>query len=145
MITKVSSILRQKTIDNVLSVTPDTPVIEALEIMSENNIGALLIIENEELKGIFSERDYARKGIIQGRKAKSTPMSEVMTSNVFTVKTDSNIKDCMELMSEKHFRHLPVVNDDGKAVGVLSVGDIVTALIKEQRQHIKFLERYISG
>lgn len=145
MITKVSSILRQKSIHEVLSVTPETTVIEALEIMGKYNIGALLIIENEELKGIFSERDYARKGILKGRKAKSTLMSEVMTANVFTVKENANIKDCMELMSEKHFRHLPVVDDQGKAIGVLSVGDIVTALIKEQRQHIKFLERYISG
>lgn len=145
MITKVSSILRQKEIHEVLSVTPETTVIEALEIMSKYNIGALLIIENEILKGIFSERDYARKGIIKGRKAKSTPMTEVMTTNVFTVKQTANIKDCMELMSEKHFRHLPVVTDEGKVIGVLSVGDIVIALIKEQRQHIKFLERYISG
>ncbi|SOE22549.1 CBS domain-containing protein [Spirosomataceae bacterium TFI 002] len=145
MITKVSSILRQKEIREVISVTPETTVIEALEIMSKYNIGALLIIENEVLKGIFSERDYARKGIIKGRKAKSTPMTEVMTTNVFTVKEQTNIKDCMELMSEKHFRHLPVVTDEGKVIGVLSVGDIVIALIKEQRQHIKFLERYISG
>jgi CBS domain-containing protein len=145
MITKVSSILRQKKIDNVLSVTPDTTVIQALEKMSEYNIGALLVIENEVLKGIFSERDYARKGILQGRKAKSTAMTEVMTANVYTVKETMNIKDCMELMSEKHFRHLPVVDDDGKVVGVLSISDVVSALIKEQRQHIKFLERYISG
>lgn len=145
MITKVKRLLRDKNIQEVLSVSPSTTVIEALEIMSQYNIGALVVIEEGKLKGIFSERDYARKGIIKGRKAKSTPMSDVMTPNVFTVKEDMNIKNCMELMSDKKFRHLPVVNEEGTCTGVLSVGDLVTALIREQRQHIKFLERYISG
>lgn len=145
MITKVKRLLRDKNIQEVLSVSPDTTVIDALEIMSKYNIGALVVVEDGVLKGIFSERDYARKGIIKGRKAKSTMMSEVMTPNVFTVKEEMNIKDCMEIISEKKFRHLPVVNDEGTCVGVLSVGDFVTALIREQRQHIKFLERYISG
>ncbi|MDP5122149.1 MAG: CBS domain-containing protein, partial [Spirosomaceae bacterium] len=88
--------------------------------------------------------DYARKGIVQGRKAKSTAMSEVMTPKVFTVEPDMTVRDCMQIMSDRHFRHLPVL-DEGKVVGLLSVGDIVTNLITEQRQHINFLESYISS
>lgn len=145
MVTKVRELLENKGIQEILFVGPSTPVIDALAKMAEYNIGALLVMENGELKGIFSERDYARKGIIKGRKAKSTFMSEVMTPNVYTVQLDGNIKDCMEIMSERKFRHLPVVDENKKVVGVLSVGDIVTALIIEQRQHIKFLEGYISG
>ncbi|MCB0576000.1 MAG: CBS domain-containing protein, partial [Saprospiraceae bacterium] len=97
-----------------------------------------------KLIGIFSERDYARKGILQGRKAKSTPVTEVMTPNVFTVSSDKSLQDCMKLFSEKRIRHLPVV-DDGKVAGVLSIGDIVNAIIREQSNHIQFLEQYITG
>lgn len=145
MVTKVNAILEQKNIKEIISAKPDTMVIEALEIMAKYNIGVLVVLDNEKLVGIFSERDYARKGIINGRKAKSTPMTEVMTANVITVTPEMNIKDCMEIMSERKFRHLPVMNEDEKVVGVLSVGDIVSALIIEQRQHINFLEKYIAG
>ena len=145
MVTKVSTLLENKKIQEILHVKPNTTVIAALEMMAKFNIGALLVMENNELKGIFSERDYARKGIIKGRKAKSTSMEEVMTTNVISVQHDKSIKECMEIMSEGKFRHLPVLDDDKKVVGVLSVGDIVTALILEQRQHIKYLENYISG
>lgn len=145
MVTKVSAILEQKKIKDIISAKPDTMVIEALEIMAKYNIGVLVVLDGDKLVGIFSERDYARKGIINGRKAKSTPMTEVMTANVYTVKPEMNIKDCMEIMSERKFRHLPVMNDDDKVIGVLSVGDIVSALIIEQRQHINFLEKYIAG
>lgn len=144
MATIVKKLLDLKSIQKILSVEPETTVYEALAVMSENNIGALLVMKDEKLVGIFSERDYARKGIIKGRKAKSTPMTEVMTSNVFTVNSTTDILDCMELMSSKKFRHLPVV-DENIVVGVLSVGDIVTALIKEQRHHINFLESYITS
>jgi CBS domain-containing protein len=144
MATSVKALLESKKIKSVLSVTPETTVYEALYIMAEHNIGALLVMENNELVGIFSERDYARKGIILGRKAKSTAMSEVMTPNVFTVGAEMNTTDCMELMSAKKFRHLPVVDGD-KVIGVLSVGDIVTALMNEQKQHINFLESYIAS
>ncbi len=144
MVTKVDAILASKNINQIITLCPENTVIEALEVMAQHNIGAVLVMENDKLVGIFSERDYARKGIVQGRKAKSTPLADVMTANVFTVSSDMNIKDCMEIMSERKFRHLPVVND-GKVAGILSVGDIVTALILEQRQHIKFLESYIAG
>lgn len=119
-------------------------VIEALQLMAEKNIGAVLVMDGERLAGIFSERDYARKGIIQGRKAKSTPVTEVMTANVITVTTDMSIEDCMNLFNSKRIRHLPVV-EDGKVTGLLSIGDIVHAIIQEQSTHIQFLEQYISG
>lgn len=141
---KVRDILAQKQIKHIISVTPATTVIDALKIMAEKNIGAVVVMENDKLVGIFSERDYARKGIVQGRKAKSTAMSEVMTPKVFTVEPDMTVRDCMQIMSDRHFRHLPVL-DEGKVVGLLSVGDIVTNLITEQRQHINFLESYISS
>lgn len=131
--------------DRVLwSVTPDHMVIDALQLMAEKNIGAVLVMDGERLAGIFSERDYARKGIIKGRKAKSTPVAEVMTANVFTVTLDMSIEDCMNLFSSKRIRHLPVM-DDGKVIGLLSIGDIVNAIIREQSIHIQFLEQYISG
>lgn len=142
MPTSVKNLLNNKKINAVISVTPETTVYEALGVMAESNVGAVLVMENEELKGIFSERDYARKGIIHGRKAKSTPMTEVMTSNVFSVESTMTTKDCMEMMSAKKIRHLPVV-DESKVVGVLSVGDIVSEMLNEQKEHINFLESYI--
>lgn len=143
---KVRNILNEKKIKEIISVKPNTTVIETLEIMAKFNIGAVVVMNDEnELVGIFSERDYARKGIVQGRKAKSTSMEEVMTPKVFTVGPDMTVRECMELMSERKFRHLPVKDENGNVIGVLSVGDIVTALIKEQRSHINFLESYITS
>lgn len=141
---KVSQILDSKPQSAVYAVTPSQMVIEALELMSARNIGAVMVMEGERLVGIFSERDYARKGIIQARKAKSTPLSEVMTANVFTVGPQSSIDDCMQLMSEKKFRHLPVL-DGSQVIGLISIGDVVTAIIGEQRDHIQNLEQYISS
>jgi CBS domain-containing protein len=142
MPTSVKNLLNNKKVNTVISVSPETTVYEALGVMEASNVGAVLVMENEELKGIFSERDYARKGIIHGRKAKSTPMTEVMTSNVFSVNSTMTTTDCMEMMSVKKIRHLPVV-DDFKVIGILSVGDIVNQMLVEQKEHIKFLESYI--
>ena len=140
----VAKLLAVKPKGTIWSVTPEHMVIDALALMSEKNIGAVVVMDNEKLVGIFSERDYARKGIIQGRKAKSTPVSEVMTSKLFTVTPDMDIEDCMTLFSEKRIRHLPVMQGEA-LLGVLSIGDIVTAIIQEQSTHIQFLEQYISG
>lgn len=140
----VHKLLEGKMNQAVWSVTPDHMVIEALQLMAEKNIGAVLVMDGERLAGIFSERDYARKGIIQGRKAKSTPVTEVMTANVFSVSPDMSINDCMQLFSSKRIRHLPVLDGD-KVVGLLSIGDIVNAIIQEQNNHIQFLEQYITG
>lgn len=140
----VKRLLEGKQVNRLCSLTPDKMVIDALDLMSRENIGAVMILEGERLVGIFSERDYARKGIIQGRKAKTTPVTEVMTKNVYTVTPEKSLEDCMQLFSDKHIRHLPVVSDD-QVVGMLSIGDIVTAIIKEQKEHIQFLEKYISS
>lgn len=140
----VEKLLSTKPKGVVWHVTPEHMVIDALSLMAEKNIGAVLVMDGDRLAGIFSERDYARKGIIQGRKAKSTPVTEVMTANVFTVTSKMSIEDCMQLFSSKRIRHLPVV-DDGKVTGLLSIGDIVSAIIHEQTTHIQFLEQYISG
>ena len=140
----VQKLLEGKKINKIFTLTPEHMVIDALDLMSQNNIGAVMVMEGERLAGIFSERDYARKGIIKGRKAKSTPLTEVMTHNVFTVNPDMNIDDCMKLFSDKHIRHLPVIAGS-EVVGMLSIGDIVNAIMQEQKQHIQFLEQYISG
>ena len=130
--------------NKTFTVTPEHMVIEALELMAEKNIGAVMVMDGPRLAGIFSERDYARKGIIAGRKAKSTPVTEVMTANLFTVSPEMDIEDCMQLFSDKRIRHLPVL-DHGVVVGMISIGDIVTAIMNEQKTHINFLEQYISG
>ncbi|MFT7248597.1 MAG: CBS domain-containing protein [Algoriphagus sp.] len=145
MVTKVKTLLAKKALKEIVFVRPETTVIEALEVLSKYQIGAVLVMEGEEMKGIFSERDYARKGIIQGRKAKSTLMVEVMTANVISADLDMDIRGCMELMNDNNFRHLPVLDKNGKVVGLLSTRDIVNGLILEQRQHINYLENYISG
>jgi len=140
----VQKLLEGKKINKIFTLTPEHMVIDALDLMSQNNIGAVMVMDGGRLAGIFSERDYARKGIIKGRKAKSTPLTEVMTHNVFTVNPDMNIDDCMKLFSDKHIRHLPVIAGS-EVVGMLSIGDIVNAIMQEQKQHIQFLEQYISG
>jgi len=140
----VKQLLAGKTHNRIWSVRSDQTVIEALELMAERNIGAILVMDGEELCGIFSERDYARKGILQGRKAKSTPITEVMTAGVFIVEPHHSMEDCMKLMSEKRIRHLPVL-DQNHVIGLLSIGDIVNAMISEQKNRIKSLEHYITG
>ncbi len=140
----VRQLLADKPTNAVYALHPDQMVIEALELMAVRQVGAVMIIDQDRLVGIFSERDYARKGILVGRKAKSTPVTEVMTPNVFVVTPEQNIEDCMKLMSEKHFRHLPVVEND-RVIGLLSIGDIVSAMLREQENHIQNLEQYITG
>jgi CBS domain-containing protein len=139
---KVSQLLGAKGSD-VYSVTSDVTVYDALKLMGEKNIGALPIIENGELKGIVSERDYARKVILQGKSSKSTPVSDIMTANVITVNLNNSIEDCMELMSNRRIRHLPVV-DEGRVVGLLSVSDIVKIIIQNQKEVIDNLHNYIT-
>jgi CBS domain-containing protein len=140
----VRRLLKNKTMPRIIALRPDNTVIEALQVMEEKNVGAIMVMEGEHLVGIFSERDYARKGIIKGRKAKSTPLTEVMISDVITVNPDMDIEDCMNLFIDKFIRHLPVVEND-KVIGMLSIGDIVNAIIQEQVDHINFLEQYIKG
>ncbi|MEI9920459.1 MAG: CBS domain-containing protein [Bacteroidota bacterium] len=129
---------------NVFSVTPTTIVYNAIEIMAEKNIGALLITENDRLIGIFSERDYARKIILKGRSSKETTIGELMTKDPVTVTPESSIEDCMELMTTRRFRHLPVM-EGSTVVGVISITDVVRSIIEEQKSTISHLQSYIAG
>ncbi|CAG4998692.1 Inosine-5'-monophosphate dehydrogenase [Dyadobacter sp. CECT 9275] len=141
---QVYQVLAGKSFDAIWSISKDKTVFQALELMAEKNIGAVLVIEDGALIGIFSERDYARKVILLGRASRETLVADVMTSKVITVETDQKIEDCMQIMSDKHIRHLPV-NRKGKLIGIISINDIVSAIIREQKAHIKSLESYISG
>jgi CBS domain-containing protein len=141
--TYVSQLLKTKGRD-VWSVTPDTPVYDALKLMADKNIGALLVLEKGKLVGIFSERDYARKIILKGKTSRHTPVREIMSPKVYYVRPDQSIEDCMALMTDKRIRHLPVMEDD-EVVGVISIGDVVKAIISEQEFVIRQLENYISG
>ena len=138
----VKDILRSKRHD-IISITPDTTVYEALVIMSENNIGALVVLDGETLAGIMSERDYARKVILHGKSSREMQVGEIMTSNVISVSPDQSVQECMGRMTDKHIRHLPVLEND-RVVGIISIGDVVKAIISEQEYTIKLLEEYIS-
>jgi CBS domain-containing protein len=140
----VKRLLQSKDSHEVCTLTPQHMVMDALALMGEKNIGSVVIMDGDQIAGIFSERDYARKGIVQGRKAKSTPVCEVMTEAVHPVTLDMDIEDCMQRFVEERVRHLPVV-EDGRLIGLLSIGDIVNAIIQEQNVHIRFLEQYITG
>lgn len=130
--------------DLVWTVKPDTSVFDALKIMAEKDIGALLVVENEEIAGIFSERDYARKLELLGKTSKDTSVEQLMTDRVFCVSMATTVGECMALMTEKRIRHLPVI-DDGKLVGFISIGDVVKSIIAEQEYLIEHLESYIVG
>jgi CBS domain-containing protein len=129
---------------SVLSVSPDAPVIDAVRIMAESHVGALLVMQDGLLIGIISERDYARKVVLLGRSSSDTPVRDIMTAQVVTVPPDASVHDAMQLMTQHRVRHLPVVS--GTAVhGVVSIGDLVKSVIEEQQHHIQNLETYIRG
>jgi len=139
----VQFILNQKP-DVLYSVTKDSSVYNALELMMDKNISALLVMDGEELQGIFTERDYARKVILQGKASKTTSMAEVMTDKVITVTPSQQVEHCMAIMTEKHIRHLPVA-ENGKIVGFISIGDLVRHVIEDQKSTIEHLQSYISS
>ncbi|WP_293309862.1 CBS domain-containing protein [Pedobacter sp. UBA5917] len=128
----------------IISVTENISVLDALKVMTEKNISAVLVMENEKLQGIFTERDYARKIILQGKSSKDTLIKEAMTANPISIKLSDSIDLCMELMTDKHIRHLPVV-ENGEVKGMVSIGDVVKFIIADQKQTISQLESYISG
>ncbi|MEQ1553776.1 MAG: CBS domain-containing protein [Ferruginibacter sp.] len=128
----------------VFSITASITVYEAIKIMGEKNIGALLVIENDVLKGILSERDYARKVVLKDKTSRGTLVKDIMTENVITITPNQTIENCMELMSTKHIRHLPVC-DSNKVVGIISISDIVTAIINSQKETIEHLHSYITS
>ena len=140
----LQQILNEKKHKELISSAPDRPVFDALVILAEYKIGALAIMQGDKLVGIFSERDYAREIVLQGRSSKTTQLQEVMSSKVITGKPDDLVDAAMSLMSEKRIRHLPIV-DDNKVVGMLSLGDLVKETITYQQNLIKQLENYIRG
>ena len=128
----------------VWSIPPDALVYEAIKLMADKGVGALLVMEGQRLVGIVSERDYARKVILQGKSSRDTPVREIMTAKVFYVRPDQTVEECMAVMTAHRIRHLPVLDDD-HLLGVVSIGDLVKALLSEQEVRIQQLEQYIMG
>ena len=126
-------------------VAPADTVFHALSVMAQNDVGALLVLDGERLVGIFSERDYARKIILQGKSSKETQVREIMSDRVVYVTPSATLDECMALMTQKHFRHLPILNDDQSVAGIISIGDLVMETISSQQFLIAELERYIAG
>lgn len=139
----VKDILRDKGYE-VWSITPDATVYDALKFMADKNVGALLVLDGQAVVGMVSERDYARKVILHGRSSREIRVREIMTSKVYYVHPEQNIQECMALMTDKRVRHLPVLEND-RLVGVISIGDVVKAIIAEHESTIKHLEDYITG
>ena len=139
-----AQILKSKPEQTVHTVTPSTSVFDAVKLMAEKNIGALLVMEDVKIVGIITERDYARKIVLIGRSSKETPVRDIMTSPVMSVRPSQTNEECMALMTENRVRHLPVM-DNGKLLGLISIGDLVKDIISEQQFIIQQLEHYIAG
>jgi CBS domain-containing protein len=137
----VDQILKEKGTETY-RIGPDAPVLDALKLMADKHVGALLVMSGETLAGILSERDYARKVVLLGRSSSDTPVSQIMSSKVTTVTRSASVNDCLGLMTDRRIRHLPVVEND-RVLGMLSIGDLVKAVIDDQRHHIEDLERFI--
>ena len=140
----VADVLKSKAHQAVHTITPGALVFDALKLMADKNIGALLVMEGERIAGIITERDYARKIVLMSRSSKETPVREIMTSAVMYVRPDQTSEECMVLMTENRLRHLPVM-DGNKLLGLISIGDLVKAIIADQEFTIGQLEHYISG
>jgi len=128
----------------IISIVQDASVFDAIKLMADRAVGSLLVMDGDNLQGIVTERDYARKVIIKGRSSESTPVADIMTTDLITASPDQSVNDCMGLMSKKRIRHLPVIAD-GKVAGLISIGDLVQAIISDQQEEIEQLEQYISG
>jgi len=140
----IRQILQGKSVNALYSVSSDQTVLAGLKVMADKNIGALLVVDDGELTGIFSERDYARKVILKDRHSDDTLIVDVMTANVITIEPEQSLEDCMIIMSDRHIRHLPVM-EKGNLIGIISINDVVTAIIRDQKTRIDSLESYISG
>jgi len=139
----VSQILDRKG-GRVVTIAEDQPVLEAVRLMAEHHIGAVLVMRGDELAGIASERDYARKVVLQGRSSSDTPVATIMSSPVVCVAPSESVGDCMAIMTERHIRHLPVL-EGGRILGIVSIGDLVKEVIEDQKQEISYLQQYISS
>lgn len=130
---------------SIFTITPEASVFEALQVMADHNLTVLMVVENDQLCGIISERDYARKIVLRGKNSKDTPVQEIMTAAPFTVRPEQTLDDCMTLMIEKRIRHLPVVSVNNQILGIVSIRDLVKEVMEEQRFLIAELQRYIAG
>ena len=128
----------------IISIVQEASVLDAIKLMADREVGSLLVMDGDDLKGIVTERDYARKVLIKGRSSESTAVAEIMSTEVVTTTIDKTVNDCMTMMSNRRIRHLPVV-DKGKVAGMISIGDLVQAIISDQQEEIEQLEQYISG
>ena len=129
---------------NVLSIPPDASVLDAVRLMAEQGVGALVVLDGNALAGIVTERDYARKVILKGRSSRTTAVRDIMTAEVVTTSSEVTVEQCMNTVTEQRIRHLPVV-DDGSLVGIISIGDLVKAVIADQQEAIEHLQHYING
>jgi CBS domain-containing protein len=140
---RIQTLLKKKGYD-VWRIAPDASVYDAIHLMAEKGVGALIVMDGQKLVGVISERDYARKIILEGRSSENTKISEIMSTEVITVGPDSRIEECMAMMTERRVRHLPVLDGD-ELLGVISLGDLVKYIIAEQQFVIEQMERYIAG
>jgi CBS domain-containing protein len=140
----IDQVLRHKSFNKIIKLDPEQTVYEALKTMAEYDVGALMVFSERQLVGILSERDYARKGVLRGHLSKDTKVGEIMTSPVVSVTSHSTVDECMSLMTDRHFRHLPIVEGDD-VVGIISIGDLVKWVISGHERHIQALEGYITG
>ena len=128
----------------IISIAQEASVLDAIKLMADREVGSLLVMDGDDLKGIVTERDYARKVLIKGRSSESTAVAEIMSTEVVVATIDKTVNDCMTLMTNRRIRHLPVV-EEGKVVGMISIGDLVQAIISDQQEEIEQLGQYISG
>ncbi|ENV37251.1 MULTISPECIES: CBS domain-containing protein [Acinetobacter] len=142
--TIVAQVIKNKAVQSIFTISPNATVLEAIKIMAEKGVGALVVAEDEKVIGIFSERDYTRKIALMERSSNNTPVSDIMTSKVISVGLNHTVEECLQLMTDRHLRHLPVLEQE-KLVGFISIGDLVKAAMDDQRILIEQLQQYISG
>lgn len=142
--TIVAQVIKNKEVQSIFTISPNATVLEAIKIMADKGVGALVVAEDEKVVGIFSERDYTRKIALMERSSNNTPVADIMTSKVISVSLNHTVEECLQLMTDRHLRHLPVLNQE-KLVGFISIGDLVKAAMDDQRILIEQLQQYISG